>query len=190
MSEFDEMADPAFAAIGLAAQPVTPPPSLRERIIAAAAGAPVVPLPQAPRRRVPLPLVAAAMVLITAAAFVLGQELRGGGPTGPPTFAMTGHGSLQGASAKVTDLKSDRIAVVEFNGLPAPPPGKVYELWTITADGRADAAGVFVPDSSGHTVVVVDHTLDGYSVMAVTVEDGPSGVSSPTQQPAMTGNIV
>ena len=190
MSEFDEMADPAFAAIGLAAEPVAPPPDLRGRILAAAAVAPVVALPRAPRRRVPLPLVAAAMVLITAAAFVLGQELRGGGATGPATFAMTGHGSLQGATAKVTDLKSDRIAVVEFNGLPAPPPGKVYELWIITADGRADAASVFVPDSSGHTVVVVDHTLDGYSVMAVTVENGPSGVSSPTQQPPMTGNIV
>jgi hypothetical protein len=37
--------------------------------------------------------------------------------------------------------------------------------------------------------VVVDRSLEGYSVMAVTVETGPSGVSSPTQQPAMTGNI-
>jgi anti-sigma-K factor RskA len=189
MSEFDEMADPAFAAIGLAPEPVAPPRALRARILAAATSAPIVPLPVAPRRRVPLPLVAAAMILIAAAAFVLGQELRGGGATGTPVFAMTGHGSLQGAVAKVTDLKSDRIAVVEFNGMPAPPSGKVYELWLITADGRADAAGVFVPDSSGHTVVVVDHTLEGYAVMAVTVENGPSGVSSPTQQPSMTGTI-
>ena len=189
MSEYDEMTDPAFSAIGLAAEPVAPPSGLREKILAAAA--PVVPLPAMPavRRRVPLPLAAAALVLITIAAFVLGQELRGGGAPGPATFAMNGHGVLQGAVAKVTDLRTDKIAVVEFNGMPAPPAGKVYELWLITADGRADAAGVFVPDSSGHTVVVVDHTLAGYSVMAVTVENGPAGVTSPTQQPAMTGNI-
>jgi anti-sigma-K factor RskA len=186
MSEYDEMNDPAFDAIGLAAEPVTPPAGLRARILGAAA--PVVPLPAA-RRRVPLPLAAAALVLITVAAFVLGQELRGGGATAPATFAMSGHGSLQGAVAKVTDLRNDKIAVVELNGMPAPPAGKVYELWLITADGRADAAGVFVPDSSGHTVVVVDHTLEGYSVMAVTVENGPAGTTSPTQQPAMTGNI-
>ena len=120
------------------------------------------------------------------AAGALGALVSGSGPT---VFAMAGHGSLQGAAAKVTDLKADRIAVVEFNGMPGLPPGKVYELWLITSDGRADAAGVFVPDSSGHTVVVVDRSLQGYSVMAVTVEAGPSGVSSPTQQPAMTGNI-
>src|SRR5215831_3813888 len=187
MSEYDEMADPAFGAIGLAVEPIAPPAALRAKILAAAT--PVVPLPSVRRRRVPLPLAAAALVLISVAAFVLGQELRGGGTTGPATFAMTGHGTLQGAVAKVTDLRSDKIAVVEFNGMPAPPAGKVYELWLITADGHADAAGVFVPDSSGHTVVVVDHTLEGYSLVAVTVENGPSGVSSPTQQPSMAGNI-
>jgi len=93
------------------------------------------------------------------------------------------------AHVEVTDLKADRVAVVEFNGMPELPPGKVYELWLITSRGHANAAGVFVPDSSGHTVVVVDRSLEGYSVMAVTVEAGPSGVSSPSQQPAMTGNI-
>jgi anti-sigma-K factor RskA len=180
MSEDDEMRDPAFAAIGLAAEPVTPPSALRGRILAAAA----VRRP----RRLPWSLMAAAMVLIAVAAFLLGQSFRGG-TTGPATFAMTGHGTLQGATARVTDLKTDRIAVVEFNGMPAPPAGKVYELWLITPGGHADPAGVFVPDSSGHTVVVVDRSLDGYSVMAVTVEDAPSGASSPTQQPSMTGTI-
>src|SRR5579859_1610242 len=187
MFEQDEMSEPAFAAIGLAAEPVTPPAELRERILAAAE--PRIPLLTQQRRRVPWSLLAAAMVLISVAAFLLGQTIHREAPTGPTVFAMAGHGALQGAAAKVTDLKSDRVAVVEFNGMPAPPPGKVYELWLITSDGRADSAGVFVPDSSGHTVVVVDRSLEGYSVMAVTVEAGPSGVSSPTQQPAMTGNI-
>jgi anti-sigma-K factor RskA len=186
MFEQDEMSEPAFAAIGLAVEPLTPPAGLRERILSAAE--PRIPVP-IQRRRLPWSLLAAAMVLISVAAFLLGQTLHREGVSGPTVFAMAGHGTLQGAAAKVTDLKADRIAVVEFNGMPPPPAGKVYELWLITADGRADAAGVFVPDSSGHTVVVVDRSLEGYSVMAVTVETGPSGVSSPTQQPAMTGNI-
>jgi anti-sigma-K factor RskA len=186
MFEQDEMSEPAFAAIGLAAEPVAPPEGLRERILSAAE--PRIPV-LTQRRRLPWSLLAAAMVLISVAAFLVGQTVHREGVSGPTVFAMAGHGTLQGAAAKVTDLKGDRIAVVEFNGMPPPPAGKVYELWLITADGRADSAGVFVPDSSGRTVVVVDRSLEGYSVMAVTVETGPSGVSSPTQQPAMTGNI-
>lgn len=173
-------------ALALGLQPVAPPPDLRDRILAAAAEpAPVV---QLRRRRLPFTLVAAAMVLISVAAFLLGQSLHAGQAT-PPTFAMTGHGTLAGATAKVTNLTADHVSVVEFNGLPAAPAGKVYELWLITPGGRADSAGVFTPDSSGHTVVVVDRSLQGYSVMAVTVEQGPAGVTSPSQQPEMTGNI-
>jgi len=175
-----------LSALALGLRPLTPSPDLRSRVLAAAAEpARVV---QLPRRRLPVTLVAAAMVLISVAAFLLGQSLHSG-PTTPPTFALSGHGTLAGASAKVTDLTADHVAVVEFNGLPAAPAGKVYELWLITPGGRADAAGVFTPDSSGHTVVVVDRSLRGYSVMAVTVEQGPTGVSSPTQQPEMSGNI-
>ncbi len=187
MFEQDEMSEPAFAAIGLAVEPVAPPEGLRERILSAAEAR--IPVLTQQRRRLPWSLVAAAMVLISVAAFLLGQTFHREVVSGPTVFAMAGHGTLEGAAAKVTDLKADRIAVVEFNGMPPPPAGKVYELWLITADGRADSAGVFVPDSSGHTVVVVDRALEGYSVIAVTVETGPSGVSSPTQQPAMTGNI-
>ena len=186
--EEDELRDErALSSLALGVPPVEPPPALRARILAAAAGEPekVVALP---RRRLPVSLVAAAVLLIAVAAFLLGQSLHSGLTT-PPTFALSGHGTLAGASGKVTDLTADRVAVVEFNGLPAPPQGKVYELWLITPGGRADAVGVFAPDSSGHTVVVVDHSLQGYSVMAVTVEQGPSGVSSPTQQPEMSGNI-
>lgn len=186
--EEDELRDErVLSSLALGVPQVEPPPALRARILAAAAAEPekVVALP---RRRLPVSLVAAAVLLIAVAAFLLGQSLHSG-PTTPPTFALSGHGALAGASGKVTDLTADRVAVVEFNGLPAPPQGKVYQLWLITPGGRADAVGVFTPDSSGHTVVVVDHSLQGYSVMAVTVEQGPSGVSSPTQQPEMTGNI-
>lgn len=183
----DEMRDERLLGeLALGVRPVTPPPELRGRILAAATQPQR--FVQVPRRRLPFSLVAAALVLIAVAAFFLGQSLRAG-PAGPPTFALTGHGTLSGASAKVTDLTADKVAVVEFNGLPAPPAGKVYELWLITPGGQAAAAGVFTPDSNGHIVVVVDRSLQGYSVMAVTVEQGPNGASAPTQQPEMTGTI-
>lgn len=183
----DELRDErVLSTLALGVQPIEPPAALRSHILAAAAETDRV--VQLPRRRLPVTLVAAAMVLISVAAFLLGQSLHAG-PATPPTFALSGHGSLAGASAKVTDLTADHVAVVEFNGLPAAPAGKVYELWLITPAGRADGAGVFTPDSSGHTVVVVDRSLQGYSVMAVTVEQGPAGVSSPTQQPEMSGSI-
>jgi len=174
--------------LALSVRPVAPPPELRERILAASSEPQKFVLIPKPRRRLPVSLVAAAVVLIAVAAFFLGQSLRAG-PAAPPTFALSGHGTLAGASAKVTDLTSDHVAVVEFNGLPAPAAGKVYELWLITPGGQAAAAGVFTPDSNGHVVVVVDRSLEGYSVMAVTVEQGPNGAAAPTQQPQMSGTI-
>src|SRR5947208_969966 len=37
--------------------------------------------------------------------------------------------------------------------------------------------------------MVVDGSLTGYGLMAVTVEDAPSGTTSPTQQPQIYGNL-
>src|SRR5260370_14525584 len=116
----DERREPAFAAIGLAVEPVAPPAGLRERILAAAE--PRTPVLTQQRRRLPWSLLAAAMVLISVAAFLVGQTLHREGVSGPTVFAMAGHGTLQGAAAKVTDLKADKIPVVELNGMPPPPP--------------------------------------------------------------------
>jgi anti-sigma-K factor RskA len=78
--------------------------------------------------------------------------------------------------------------LVTFSGLPFPPIGKVYEMWLITPGGRAVPAGVFTPDANGNAVVVVDQSLDGYKLMAVTVEGRP-GVDQPTQQPQIYGTV-
>jgi anti-sigma-K factor RskA len=96
---------------------------------------------------------------------------------------------MSGATATVVDLKSDGLAIVTFAGLPDLPPTKVYEVWLITPSGRADPEGVFVPDANGGKVVVVDHALTGYRLMAVTVEAGPAGVKSPSQQPLIYGTV-
>jgi Anti-sigma-K factor rskA len=102
---------------------------------------------------------------------------------------VVGHQELAGAKATVIDLKSDGVALVDLTGLPPVQSGKVYENWLITAGGRADPAAVFVPDSNGSKVVLVNQSLSGYSLKAITREAGPYGTKQPTEQPQMSGSL-
>src|SRR5712692_2596249 len=104
-------------------------------------------------------------------------------------FRRAGHGALAAAHGTVIDLKNDGVTLVDFSGLPALDKGKVYEVWLITPGGHPDSAAVFVPDSNGSKVVLVNMPLKGYSQMAVTAEDGPDGSAAPTQQPQLYGPL-
>jgi anti-sigma-K factor RskA len=198
-------------AVSLTVEEVAPPPRLRQRILAAATdsahtaiapaalGAAVLPITRQGRRiefrlgRVPFAAAAAVVLIALVAGLVVGElASRSAPPTAPnqvARFSLTGHDSMAGASAAVIDLKNDGIAFVDFNGLPALAPGKVYELWLIGPTNRVDPAGVFVPDGNGGKVVVVSRSLAGYATMAVTTEQGPDGVAAPTQQPQMAGSV-
>jgi anti-sigma-K factor RskA len=196
MSEQEEMDSRLLEALALGVDPVQPPPELRDRILAAAAAptredrATVVPLPRTPfGRRLPVGAVAAAVAVALLAGLVLGRTTAPAPPPAVAHFTISGHGPFQGVAAKVVDLKSEGVALVTFTDMPPPPAGQVYELWLITPGGKADPAGVFVPDASGGKVVVVGQSLAGYNLMAVTVEAGPDGVGSPTQQPQIYGTV-
>jgi len=200
----------ARGALPLAVDEVTPPARLRERVLSAAAAsrgtavAPaqrrleprrpskVTPPPAMPRSRNPVFAAAAAVLLALLVGVVAGDLL--GRTAVPPAsavarYTIVGSQELAGAKASVIDLKSDGVALVDFTGLPQVQAGKVYEVWLITPSGRADPAAVFVPDSNGSKVVLVNHSLSGYSVMAVTREAGPSGTDAPTEQPQMAGKL-
>ncbi len=196
MSEQEEMESRLLEALALGVDPVQPPPGLRERILAAASApageerAPVVQLPRSPfGRRLPIGAVAAAVAIALLAGLLIGRTTAPAPPPAVAHFTISGHGPFQGVTAKVVDLKSEGVALVTFDNMPAPPAGHVYELWLITPGGKADPAGVFVPDASGGKVVVVGQSLAGYNLMAVTVEAGPDGVGSPTQQPEIYGTV-
>ena len=201
--------DRTVNSIPLAVDDAAPPARLRWRILAAAAFPRPAPAPDRPRgrmrsaasykerfelhvfERIPAYAAAAAVVLALMIGVVTG-DLVGHRPAGPipgqvAQFTLSGEGALAGATAKVIDLKTDRFALVDFSGLPPLSPGKVYELWLTTSSSRADPAAVFVPDSNGTKVVIVNHTLAGYVMMAVTTEQGPDGSNIPSRQPQMSG---
>ena len=187
MFEQDELNDPVFEALAYGVQPVLPPSRLRARILASASAA----QPRIRPRTFGTQLAAMAAALVVA---LLGGVVIGRVTAPPPTpavthFTLAGHGSMEGATATVTDLKQDGIALVSFSGLPPAPEGKVYELWLITPGNHADPAGIFLPDANGQRLLVVERPLAGYTVMAVTVEAGPAGVASPTQAPELLGTV-
>lgn len=189
-------------ALPLAVDEMAPPPRLRERVLAAAGPVSRAPIPvqrrrlPAPRPSLParIPLYAAAAVAVVAllAGLLVGESVRGPQSTPPSQvarFTLAGHQDMSGAQATVIDLRMDGLALVDFRGLPALSGGRVYEVWLIRSSSSPEPVAVFVPDSNGAKVVLVNRSLAGYSVMAVTNEPGPDGSPAPTQQPQLYGNV-
>ena len=188
------------AALPLEVDEVMPPPRLRERVLGGAAAPPRLIAPAATRVQRPAPtrtaprMPAYALAAVAAVALLIGVlvgqvTLRPQPPGQVGRFTLAGHQDMSTAAASVIDLRSDGVALVDFRGLPAPGSGRVYEVWLIPAKGDPVPAAVFVPDGNGAKVVLVDRSLAGYTVMAVTNEAGPDGSRAPTQQPQLYGNI-
>jgi anti-sigma-K factor RskA len=188
-------------ALPLAVEEVAPPPRLRERVLAAATATPRAAAPVATRVRRParavrpvtrMPAFALAAVAVVALLIgvLVGQiSVRTPPPSQVARFTLTGHQDMSGAQASVIDLRSDGVALVDFHGLPPPGANRVYEVWLVPAKGNPVPVAVFVPDSNGSRVVLVNRSLSGYSVMAVTSEPAPDGSPAPSQQPQLYGNV-
>jgi hypothetical protein len=69
-------------------------------------------------------------------------------------------------------------------GLPAPKPGKTYQVWLVT-DKAKISAGTFRPDSQGRTVMHANYALDRNALRAVAITEEPEG-----GMPAPTGPMV
>lgn len=194
------------AVVPLATPMSRPPDRLRASILAAAASGrqaaeievPMVrsmPRPKRPTFAWRSPAWAAMAVVAVVAAFALGSglglQLGRGSDQGASTadYALAGSGRLAAAHGKVISLRSDSILLVDFSGLPQPSPGRVYELWVIPSGASPVPAAVFVPDTDGAKLLVVQRTFSGTATLAVTTEPGPSGSASPTEQPSMAGSV-
>ncbi|HKA11244.1 MAG TPA: anti-sigma factor [Candidatus Dormibacteraeota bacterium] len=198
-----------LAALPLAPEPVEPPAGLHGRVLAAAAAARAGGEQQRSRprfqmqerrrpRRVWLPGAHAALGAAAALLFgfgaIAGVGLARLGPfrQQPQTverYQLAGSGQLAGVQASAVRLRDGGITLVEFRGLPEPPPGRVYELWLVRADGGAEPAAVFTPESGGTRALVLTADLSGVTTLAVTVEAGPNGARAPTQEPLIKGQI-
>lgn len=73
-------------------------------------------------------------------------------------------------------------------GLPAPKPGKTYQVWLVTDKGKI-SAGTFRPDSQGRTVMHANYALARDALRAVAITEEPDGgVSAPTGPMVVVGS--
>jgi anti-sigma-K factor RskA len=202
--ERDSFEDTA-SQIGLAVAPVTPPPLLRPRVLAAvgprAAAA-------APARRI-WPLAVAATL---AAAFGVGflamrqerdieQQRRVHADlahddllalladTGSRATALAALPAAPRSGGHVVWNAQKRRAVLFASGLDPAPAGKAYEMWVI-ADGAPVPSGLFQVDGRGRVVTDLpwlDQTASA-KTFAVTLEPA-AGTAAPTGPMVLAGNV-
>jgi anti-sigma-K factor RskA len=106
---------------------------------------------------------------------------------GARAVQLTGLGSAPGAVGHTFVNPQARKAIVYAFDLPAPAPGKTYELWWIAA-GRPVPAGTFDVDAHGTARVEVNGVADADKIQAwaVTVEPA-GGVPQPTGEMVLKG---
>lgn len=94
-----------------------------------------------------------------------------------------------GASAYMVQPRGRQSAYLIVKGLPKPPSHKVYQLWLLRA-GVPTSAGTFTYSGSDPKIVHVPVPSTGYTVTAVTVENGPRGSShGPTGAKVLVGTL-
>jgi anti-sigma-K factor RskA len=189
----------AVDALPLAATQLVPPPELKDRIMTVvrseaqlrqSAETPRVEQPAARRRRwrgrflglAPLPAAAAASLLI--AVLVAGGILVSGGDE---TRTVQGQVLIASAPKARAALKlSDDATKLTVSGMPAPPAGKVYQVWLKRpAQAPEPTRALFRVDSRGDADVEIQPgRLKGIEQVLVTAEpDG--GSQTPTSDPVI-----
>ncbi len=102
------------------------------------------------------------------------------------TVDLAGQPVAPGARGRAFWSRS-RGLLVTAGGLPAPPPGKVYQLWVVTPAAPV-SAGLFRPDAQGRveTLVPPPAGVTTASAVAVTLEP-EGGVAAPTGAKYLVG---
>jgi anti-sigma-K factor RskA len=176
---------PAAEALPMASPPMLPPPGLKDRIMAEvereAALLSQVDRP-APRRRFRFSLglwrlapVAAALLI---AGVLIGTQLGGGGKD--VAFDRAG------ATLKID---GDRATLVA-DDLPAPPQGRVYEVWVVPKGARKPRPtnALFMPRSDGSAEAVVPGDASRFDKVLVS-DEPPGGSEAPTGDVLMTADV-
>lgn len=194
--ELDALA-PAVRALPNSVEPMAPPPALKARIMAevereasllAAAGPEAdrpAPEPEHGRRRLSLriprlvPAAVAGVLLIVGIAIGVVTSQLGNEPE------RTVSAQVSGAPGAAVSLElSGEEGRLMARGLPAPPRGRVYQVW-LKRDGHAPAptAALFMPSRDGAATASVPGSMEGIDQVMVT--DEPDGGS-----PQPTGKLL
>jgi hypothetical protein len=93
--------------------------------------------------------------------------------------------SLSGPGSAIVVIRASGVADLELRGLPNPPPGRVYEAWTLDANGTALMAGVY---DDGDGTYRLDQSPLGRT-LEITLEAAP-GSERPTSAPIFSKRVV
>jgi anti-sigma-K factor RskA len=182
----------------LAAPQVAPPPELKERLMAAVRAEAAVlepPVPERPppatrkRRRFRMPVIALRPIPAAVAAAVLialgvggGVLLSNNGSPGRIVPAQVVAPSAPGARASLT-VADDR-ATLKVEDFPAPPAGRVYQVWLQRPGRPPDPTTALFRVRGGNATVDVPGSMRGIDRVLVT--DEPDGGSrAPTRSPVI-----
>jgi Anti-sigma-K factor rskA len=100
-----------------------------------------------------------------------------------PQVTLLSHSTTKGGVATVVLAAARHQLVVITNGLPALPPGKVYQLWLI-GKTKIVSAGLLPPAKSGRTGPVLASGVVKGDTLGLTVEPAP-GSAQPTTKPIL-----
>jgi hypothetical protein len=207
----DEVAElqPAAEALPMASLPMRPPPALKDRVMAEVAreaellraagpeadrvgraGGPAAAPGRARERRRRSLLagwrLAPAAAALLAAGVLAGVAVSGLAGDGARTYAVSVD-RRQAPEATAELRVDDGEAMLVAEGLPAPPQGRVYQVW-VKRPGSPNpepTSALFLPRRDGSAAAAVPGVLSGMEAVLVTHE--PAGGSrAPTQQPLLT----
>ena len=199
----DEIArlQPVADALPLAAPDAQPSPNLKLRIMAevereasllAAAGPEADRPPVAETERqsprwwrwlAARPALVAAGLAVVLALGVSAGALTSGGDESPGALSASVTSLGPGGGTHGELVQSGQHAELRVDGVPSPPPGRVYQVW-IVRDGKPAPDAVFTVDRDGDGSVVLEGNLSGADEVLITSE--PEGGSRrPTSDPTL-----
>lgn len=198
----------ADAVLVALAEPVSPNPQLRDRLMATVAATaqdhrPV--LERAPARDTPLgppasaawwrrfasPMALAAVALAAAIGLgvwnvSLGQQVAERDQALRAIANADAVHQVAGPAGSGLLVDDGGTAIFVAEGLAGLPSGSLYELWLIDADGVPVAVGT-LEDAAGIALVTLERGIGAAATFAVTVE--AERVEAPTSDPVLTGSL-
>jgi len=128
-----------------------------------------------------------ALVLAIAAGYGLRAAIEGGGTPAGETRTVRAQVTIPHATARV--VVRGGVATLVVSGLPAPPPGHIYEVWLkhpgIAAPAPTNA--LFGVDHQGGGHASVPSVTNVEAVLVTAEPDG--GSPAPTRQPVIVAPL-